>query len=202
MLKTDSEDFFKCLIGAAEISRTELSSQAQFLYFQMLEKYELQEIQKAVRAHLANPDTGAFMPKPSDIIKHIEGNSDSQALQAWYKLITAIERVGPYQTVCFDDPIIHLCVQEMGGWLDLNNISDHDVPFKQNEFVKRYRGYLLTGYRSFPAKLIGRVESNNVSNQSLPNPHIPTVVLIGNKEKAKDVLLRGGERQLAIAHGC
>lgn len=129
--------------------------------FNALRGYELEEISAALNAHSMNPDDGRFAPKPADIVRHLVGDTGSLAQAAWTKVITAIERVGSYESIVFDDPLVMAVVRDMGGWLELNRMTNESMPFKQNEFVTRYRGFLNNPPSSYPPKFIGLEEAEN-----------------------------------------
>lgn len=105
------------------------------------------------------------MPKPADIIRHIDGDSENNAYKAWSKVESAIQHIGSYETIIFDDPIIHCVIVDMGGWTKLCSTLSKEMPFKTGEFVKRYRGYLRKKPEKFHNKLIGKFEQHNHVNR-------------------------------------
>jgi len=126
------------------------------LYWQGLKAYEFPSVREAIGKHLANTDTGQFMPKIADIIRMMQGTSLDSALSAWSKVDRAVRDVGPYETVVFDDPIIHKVLHDMGGWLMLSEKTENDWPFIAKEFENRYRGFKSRNERiEYPARLIG-----------------------------------------------
>ena len=197
MNESDNEQFLSCLIGAAEIAGKELSPQAMKLYWEILKKYDISDVVQGFMSHASNPDTGQFMPKPADIIKAIDGGGESRSMIAWSKVERAIRVVGPYQTVVFDDPIIHKVLSDMGGWVGFGSIEEKEMPFKANEFNKRYIGYTMKTDLQYPKKLIGIAEIHNESEDQKIAP--PT--FIGLPEKAQAVFDGGGKEALQITNG-
>ena len=87
-----------------------------------------------------------------------------QSLGAWHKVMQGIKSAGAWTSVVFDDPIIHTVIEEMGGWVHLCKTKIKDMPFKQNEFHTRYRGYIGKVPRNFPRVLMGIADGHNRQN--------------------------------------
>lgn len=166
-------------------------------YFEALKRFSLDDIRQGLSRHIGDPDQGQFMPKPADIIRNIDGNTQTQAELAWTKVDQAIRRVGPWQTVVFDDPIIHAVIADMGGWVHLCNVKTEEYPFRHNEFSKRYRGYSGRDVVQAARKLIGITESEN---QQRNMAHTQAPVLIGDISKAKLLLETGLDSTPNIVH--
>lgn len=168
------------------------------LYWQALNGYEFAAVREAIGKHLANTDTGQFMPKIADIIRMMQGTSLDSALSAWSKVDSAVRRVGPYESVVFDDAIIHRVLHDMGGWSVMGTKTDDEWPFVAKEFENRYRGFKSRNERiEYPAKLIGLTEAHN----SREGHKIEPPVMIGDASKATAVLQLGisGKSLLAFA---
>lgn len=131
------------------------------ILWQALRGYDLQAISKAFDKHLMNPDTGQFPPKPADIVRLLDGGTEDQAQLAWAKVDKAVRQVGAYQSVVFDDAVIHAVLMDMGGWIALGNCTEDEWPFKAREFEKRYRGYTLRGMVQYQRQLTGIAEAQN-----------------------------------------
>lgn len=189
MIDADKERFFTCLVGSAEIVGKDLSKHGMRLYWEMLKQYDIDAVEQAFIQHGLNPESGQFMPKPADIVKHIDGSGTDRGMMAWSKVDKSVRRVGQYvDAVVFDDPIIHAVIDDMGGWPHLcNQQTEEDLKFKGIEFGKRYRAYTLSQSMEYPAMLHG------ISEQGRPP------VLIGDKEKARAVLERGADTRLKIS---
>lgn len=188
MQTQDVSKFTMLMAGIGELYGKTISSQLVDIYWQVLRKYELIDVQNAFQSHVQNPDCGQFFPKPADIIRFIEGNGESKALMAWAKAERAMIQIGRYQSVVFDDPLIHSVIEDMGGWVKFCNMKNEQMPFIANEFQKRYMGYVLKQPERHPKYLWGISECDNTKNGFLVEPPI----LIGDPEKAKEVLKLGG----------
>lgn len=158
------------------------------LWFACLQHYPSAEVQGAFERHLVNPDSGQFPPKPADIVRLIDGSGDGQALLAWAKTERALRTIGGYRSVVFDDPLIHAVISDMGGWIRLCEGQADELPFRQQEFAKRYRALLLATPPAYPAHLCGRTEMGNRSGGFAAERPL----LIGDPDRAARVLLNGG----------
>lgn len=191
MQPNDRGNFYSLMTGVLELYSKKATPELMDLYFEALRPYELSDIARAMNLHAVDPDQGQFMPKPADVVRMIGGSKQNRALRAWSKLERAIREVGPYQTVVFDDPVIHAVVEDMGGWLDLcNTPTDKELEFRGNEFSKRYQGYALQGgAQDYNCKLIGMIEADcNTKGKPAPTPR-----LIGNADAARMTLAGGRE---------
>lgn len=188
MQSKDLGKFSILMAGIGELYGKNISSQLIDIYWQVLNQYELIDIQKAFQSHVQNPDCGQFFPKPADIVRFIEGSGETKALLAWAKVERAVIQIGSYQSVVFDDPLIHAVIENMGGWVKLCSMKNEQMPFYANEFQKRYLGYVNKKPARHPKYLWGISECNNAKNGFEINPPI----LIGDVSKAKEVLESGG----------
>lgn len=168
------------------------------VFFDALANYPLEDVRRGLNAHVQNPDSGQFPPKPADIVRLIDGTSQDQGMVAWSMVDKAVRRVGPYQSVVFPDPIIHRVLDDMGGWIKLCNIgSEEDYKFQGLEFAKRYRALVVTGGvgADYPKYMIGIAEADN-SARGLQVEHCP--MLIGSEEKCRLVYQSGKGSTLRI----
>ncbi len=161
-------------------------------YVKALDKFDLSAIDRAVRMHIADPEHGSFMPKISDLMRYLSGSSRSDAADAWTKVDRAIREIGPYQTVIFDDELIHATIESMGGWIYLCNAKDEtDLSIKSHEFIKRYKSFFERGIDGFLPKLVGMTDAQNSALESY-EPMEPRY--IGLKSKALKVFQSGTNR--------
>jgi len=194
MEKLDIKSFMKLLANIGELYGKPISAALAELYWLSLKSYEFEDVRKALTAHIHNPDCGQFFPKPADIIRFIEGSGETKALFAWAIVEKAMHQVGSYQTVIFDDPLIHAVLEDMGGWIKLCSTTLDALPFRANEFQKRYMGFLIKKPERHPKYLVGITETDNAKNGFEVKPPL----LVGNPKKAQQVMLTGGGRPLAI----
>lgn len=192
MEKEQYQEFSQIWLASASLYNAKPNDMAVAIAFRALQKYDLNEIKRAISAHVRNPDGGQFMPKPADLYRHLEGDSHSRPLGAWTLIQQSIGRYGRYETVVFDDAIAMRVLEDMGGWIHICGIDHDEIPFRRDEFTKRYRGYLNTGLTAHPKKLIGVIEAQNSKDfpEAVPEPR-----LIGDPQKALEVYQSGGQKQ-------
>lgn len=188
MRNDELKQFSEALTASLEVYDKRTSAMTIEIWWEALKRFELNAVMNGFSLHLQNPDNGQFAPKPADIIRLIEGSNVDKSMQAWTKLDRAIRTVGPYQSVVFDDPLIHIVVQDMGGWIKFGEIQNDEYPFVRNEFVKRYQGLTLRPQEKFPSKLIGIAEQANAE----AGRKIAAPMLVGDSNAAEKVYLHGG----------
>lgn len=139
MKESERADFAKLLTGVAELYGKKMSPMLMNIYWMALKRFDLVAIRQSINRHVNNVDIGQFMPKPADVIRYLEGDSETHALKAWSKVESAIRKIGGYNTVIFDDPLIAVVVRSMGGWPRLCGMLTKDMPFRAGEFMRRYQ---------------------------------------------------------------
>lgn len=123
----------------------------------------------------------ANIPSPGDIRKYCmetrEEDLDIRVAIARNKIKKAMNSVGTYVTVAFDDPIIHLVIRDFGGWIKLGmkDIEEFENLLKW-DFPKLYKAYATRKNADIPLMLEGKADDK-------------TVKYIGNEEKAKKWIL-------------
>ena len=159
------------------------------VWWAALRRFDLDAVQRAFSLHCQDPDRGQWLPKPADIVRLLDGGTGDRSLAAWSKVERAIREVGPYASVVFDDPAIHAIIRDMGGWIELCNVSDDEMPYRAAEFRKRYQGYALRETGDYPRKLVGLHEAENARNGFAP----PEPVLVCDERKCLDVHEHGSD---------
>lgn len=201
MRNEDREQLTAMLAKVMSIYSKQITTGFVDVFFDALSAYDIESVRRGLNAHVQNPDSGQFPPKPADIVRLIDGTSADQGMQAWSRVDKAVRQVGPYQSVVFDDPIIHRVLEEMGGWMKLcSTPSLDDYKFAGLEFARRYRAFVIAGGvgSEYPRHLIGLAEAEN-GNAGFKN-HLPAPVMIGDQAKCQAVLLAGGDSAMKITH--
>lgn len=185
MNMNDYQNFSKLITEVITFYEKPVTEFALKIWWNALRDKELDAIVSAIDAYVRNPDNGHFAPKPANIIKLMEGSTLDNAYIAWTKVENAIRKIGPYESVIFDDPIIHAVILDMGGWISFCEVTEKELPFFAKEFENRYQGYKLRGDKniSAPKKVFGIIES---LNKNLAGK-IPSPVLVGDEKKCAEV---------------
>jgi hypothetical protein len=188
----DKKAFALMLAGSWAMYGKDVTPAMLEMFWNALQAYQIDDLRRAFGLHATDPDQGQFAPKPADLIRHMRGDTGSQAAVAWGKVERAVRMVGGDKTVVFDDPIIQQVLCDMGGWIDLCGTTEQEMSFKRNRFVTLYRGYSTRGgVTSWPARLAGRIEAENSAKGYLA--HVPEPTLIGDVRSAQLVLEKGGD---------
>lgn len=155
----DEIKFKEWLSLLAEIYNHQVTSIMASAYWKILEPFTDEQCEGAFNRII---QTAKFFPKPAEIIEAIAGKSQDLATIAWIKLIETVRRVGPYQSVMFDDPIIHEVIEFMGGWPATGEWLEGELKWKQKEFERMY-SVLAASSRKDVKYLAGIHEINNTS---------------------------------------
>ena len=181
MTDSDFLEFATYLTGTAEVFDAQLSKVKIDFYFNALKDLTIAEINTAIN-HIVR--TSRFFPKPAEIREAVYGKPEDRAVIAVDKIQNALRGVGGYQTICFDDPIIHLIIQNYGGWVKLSDITQDEWKWLKKEFIKHYQVYASRGVSltPIPQTLSGIHEKVNTAN-GLSWPQENTV-MIGDGQAA------------------
>lgn len=194
MNSDDTTAFASLLSDALAFYRQDVSSFALGVWWQACSPFSLEQVRKALTAHALDPERGQFAPKPADLVRQLQGTHADRSLIAWGKVLDAIQRVGAYQTVVFDDPAIHAAIVDMGGWVAICRSNVDDLPFVQKRFCDAHRTYAKRTDIGYPAMLVGEHAQQNGALGFEAAPPL----LIGDPKRAQHVLKRGGAAKTLI----
>lgn len=198
MQEADKAKFSTLVTEVLAFYRQDVSRFAMSVWWEACKGFDFEQIAKAFNAHALDPERGQFAPKPADLIRSLQGTKTDRARVAWGKAFDAMQQVGAYQSVAFDDPIIHAVLEDLGGWTKACRSDLGELSYLEHRFCEAYRAYAGRDDISYPAKLIGEFEAiNRHEGRKVAPP-----VLIGDPEKAKQVLklgVSGGRTQFTIA---
>lgn len=162
------------------ISAIELTPEQLNVYKALLDDIPDDKFIQGIRTMLKERPY-ANIPSPGDIRKYCletrEEDLDIRVAAARNKIKKAMNSVGTYATVAFDDPTIHLVIRDFGGWIKLGmtdmeefeNLLKWDLP-------RLYKAYATRKNADIPLMLEGKADDK-------------TVKYIGNEEKAKRWIL-------------
>lgn len=196
MQSNEYPEFKKALLKTFALYDKQLSDVVLSVWWDALQPYAFRDVTRALTAHIRNPDSGSYLPKPADVIRGLTGGNANAAQAAWTKVDNAVRRKGPYITVVFDDPVIHRVIADMGGWIRINSKTAEEWPFIQKEFETRYRGIALTGGTSdYPAKLTGmaedQIQREGVRISAELRQKVAPIAFIGDPARAELVMQNG-----------
>lgn len=190
MKPSDREKFAGLLADAMAFYRQDVSPFALSVWWQACERYDMEQVRKALTRHAMDPERGQFSPKPADIVRALDGTATDRATLAWGKVFDAIQRVGQYQDVVFDDPAIHAAVEDLGGWPKVCITEIKELSYLQHRFTESHRAYTERGAFEYPRKLAGNRSGDDVyASRGLP---APKPVVIGDIVRAR-LVYQGGQ---------
>lgn len=201
MTPQDRPQFAQLLTDVLGFYGQTTSAFALSVWWEACKGLDYDAVQRALSRHATDPERGMFAPKPADVVRQVKGTPTDRAARAWSITLDAASRVGAYTDVVFDDPIIHACVEDMGGWVALCRTDTDKLSYLQHRFTEAYRAYSHRGdLTTYPRKLTGDRSPDETYIARGLNP--PKPVLIGNAERAQMVLTHGssaGRLQLTNA---
>lgn len=189
MERSDFGRFGMALSACAELYGKTVSEGAMSLWWQVLARFEIEDVERAFREAVESPDGGQFMPRPADLVKRLDGTQSDRSLIAWGKVLDAMQRVGAYRSVVFDDGAIHSAISDMGGWPAICRSETDELPFTQKRFCDLHRAYSARPNATYPARLVGEHEATN----AMHGHESQAPMLIGDAERAHAVEQLGGD---------
>lgn len=172
MQEQDKAAFRDMMMAAGEVYGREITKPLLQMYFAALSQCGIDQVQGAMMAHMQNPDSGQFFPKPADFIRQMSGTSKQQeaaiedkASLAWACIERDIRRIGSYGTLKMDDKQALAAVKAIGGWQSLCQTETSKMEWKRKEFIRMYETFERTPLDALPASLPGRIEMSEKKAQ-------------------------------------
>ena len=169
MKNEDKRAFFDLMMAAGEVYGREVTQPMAAIYFSALANVSIEQVQEAMMAHMQNPDSGQFFPKPADLIKQMTGTTKQQdaaiedrAAIAWACIERGIRRVGSYGTLKLEDKQALATVKAMGGWQSICQTETSKMEWKRKEFIRMYETFERMPLEALPSSLPGRIEISEV----------------------------------------
>ena len=117
------------------------------------------------------------LPMPAEIREYSLGLKEDEMMvrinRAKLLLNKGISKAGIYNDVVFEDPVIHLCIDSIGGWINFCKKSSKEVEdWLKWDFPKLYRSFSTRKQTTFSLVLEGKWDKD-----------LKEVCYIGDKEK-------------------
>ena len=182
--------FIEVLSGVHDFYGKDMSKFALQVWMQACDTFDVEQVSKALSAHLMDAERGQFMPKPADIVRQLQGTKTDRSLLAWGKVLDAMQRVGAYQSVVFDDAAIHAAIEDNGGWPNVCRTKTDDLPFLEKRFCDSYKAYATKGDFHYPGELSGvhAIENGAKGYKAAPP------IAIGDASRAMEVMRLGSAK--------
>lgn len=190
MKPSDKTRFAQLITDVMAFYKQDVSTFALSVWWQACERYDFEQVSKALTQHAMDADRGQFAPKPADLVRQLEGTATDRAMLAWGKVLDAVQRIGQYTDVVFDDPAIHAVIEDLGGWPKVCRVEMKELSYLQHRFTEAHRAYTNKGAFDYPRRLMGdRSPDEMYEKRGLPAPK-PAVV--GDVVKAR-LVYQGGQ---------
>lgn len=107
-----------------------------------------------------------FMPTPCEL-RELAGDAvdlPGRAALAWQTVLDAVQFVGWYRSIDFEDKAINAAIRALGGWQWLcERAAGDQLPFLRRDFLNLYQAYARAGVPDFAAlPLAGEFERENI----------------------------------------
>lgn len=142
------------------------------LYFRVLSDLPVETVETAVYNLIRDRKITSTFPVPGEIRDALPGTGESAAILALDKVERAAQRIGAYQSIIFDDPVIHATIDALGGWVHIaSEIPEHEWTWFKKDFLKTYQAMAKNPGREAPKSLPGKFEMQNAcENRESPEP--------------------------------
>lgn len=161
------------------------------VWCQACQPFSLEQVSKAMTAHVTDAERGVYAPKVADVVRVLAGTTTDRAALAWGKVLGAMSAVGAYSDVVFDDPAIHAAIEDLGGWVKVCRGEMAELSYLQHRFCQAHKAYVGQGQFEYQRRLIGdRSPDRDFEQKGLPLPH-PAIV--GDRTAALQVYHTGSQ---------
>lgn len=161
MEATDRPAFAQAITALASAFRAESDEAMLEGYWWALDDLSVDDVRKAVRLAMRQCK---FMPAAVELRELAGGMSPaSRAIHAWSIFEKTVTRVGAYETVDFDDPVMNATVRNLGGWQRVCDLpADEFDKWLRRDFERIYQALFQTGVSpDAAAPLIGIFDQEN-----------------------------------------
>jgi len=132
-------DFYALIADVLGYWKQDVSEFALTVWWNGCQRYEFDEVARALSDHATDPDKGQFAPKVADIVRILGGTKSDRSLREWGRVHEAMGRVGSYTDVDFGDGATHAAIRDMGGWPKLCRTNTDQLSYLQHRFCELYK---------------------------------------------------------------
>ena len=160
------------------------------IWWEAFKGFELDQISNALQRHATDPERGQFAPKVADLVRTLSGTPTDRAQLAWGKCLDAMQRIGAYSDVVFDDPAIHAVVEDLGGWPKICRSTYDELSYLQHRFCESHKAYTRQEKFDYPRLLSGERSSDDMYR--MKGIKAPAPAVIGDRDTAR-LVYKGGK---------
>ncbi len=157
---------------------SELDDSIVNIYWESLKTLKTEQLLAASQRAIAECQ---WMPKIAELRKLAGISTERDAAAAWTTLLTAMRRVGSYDSPEFDDPVIPIVAKELGGWVMLCRTPLEDLLYRvKPQFLRAYSALKIDGTPDgYRAQLRGRFDGDPVRIPGLASAGQEAVRILG-----------------------
>jgi len=160
-MPTDAERFAIVMNALGAAFNRPITPAVLTAYEMGLDGLAIEEIEAAAKRALK---TCKFMPTPAEL-RELAGDAkpEDAALIAWEIATRAVEAIGWYGSVQFEDPAITATIRSLGGWQKFcERCGGEEEKWLRKEFLTTYASYRRTGVSPEAAMpMVGEFERQN-----------------------------------------
>jgi len=135
------------------------------VYWSYLKNFTEIEFDKAVEYIISNfkPTASATFP----LIVHFRESKNGMeikeaAVMAIDLLCDGMGKYGFYESVDFNDPVLHAVIVSYGGWREICGWSKDELSMRRSQMIETYRVFARNG-RKYEGYMIGESEARNIA---------------------------------------
>lgn len=178
------EIFSQYMTGLQNLYDKDISGFLMELYYEALKELTDEQFKAGVNKIIKNRVYSKF-PQPGEIIQSSIGNRENNKIcYAEDNLRKAVKNYGAYYSVIFDDPVIHIMLENhFGSWIKFCRLETEEMEsFFKFEFEDLYKAYSSQKRISIKTKMVGVHDARNEGQ--FDNEVARYDRYIGDKEKA------------------
>lgn len=162
--------------------KQDVSKFALAVWWSGCQKFDFDQVSRALSDHATDPDKGQFAPKVADIVRILGGTKTDRSLREWGRVHQAMASVGAYQDVDFGDGATHSAIRDMGGWAKVCRTEAEQLSYLQHRFCEIYKTY--DGQCDGVPALMGDRSPDSEFEKIGLKPPMPVLLHGGNPTKA------------------
>lgn len=181
MNQSQKTDFYAMIADALGYWKQDVSEFALNVWWAGCQRFDFNQVARALSEHATDPDKGQFAPKVADIVRILGGTKTDRSLREWGRVHEAMSRVGAYQDVDFGDGATHSAIRDMGGWPKVCRTEVDQLGYLQHRFCELYKTY--DGQADDAPSLMGDRSPDDMYCKAGLNPPKPMLIEGGNPTK-------------------
>ena len=139
MKPNEKQDFYALIADVLGYWRQDVSEFALNVWWAGCQRFDFDQVSRALSEHATDPDKGQFAPKVADIVRILGGTKTDRSLREWGRVHEAMSSVGAYQDVDFGDGATHAAIRDMGGWPKVCRTEIDQLSYLQHRFCELYK---------------------------------------------------------------